>query len=137
MSQNTVKNTVPPAPEKGPEPKPAARKARSTVFGRIIKGDIFTGNSVAQFLPYAGFITLLTLLYIANAYYAERKVNRINQLNKQVKDLHSKYVSVKADLMYGMQRAELSKALLDEGIKENTTPPKVIMVENNENERIY
>lgn len=137
MSQNTVKNTATPA-ENGPEPKPAAaRKVRSTVFGRIIKGDIFTGNSVAQFLPFAGFITLLTLLYIANAYYAERKVNRINQLNKQVKDLHSKYVSVKADLMYGMQRAELSKALLDEGIKENTTPPRVIMVENNENERIY
>lgn len=137
MSQNTAKNTASPAAGKGHEPQAATRKAGSTVFGKIIKGDIFTGHSVAQFLPYAGFLTLLTLLYIANAYYAERKVNRINQLNKQVKNLHSKYVSVKADLMYGMQRAELSKALLDEGIKENTTPPKVIMVENNENEQIY
>lgn len=136
MSQNTVKKQDE-TPENAPAPKNASRKARSTVFGRILKGDIFTGNAVTQFLPYVGFLTMLTLLYIANAYYAERKVNRINQLNKRVKDLHSQYVSVKAELMYGMQRTELSKALTEEGIKENTTPPKVIMVESNENEKIY
>jgi len=136
MSQNTAKKQDE-TPENAQTPKNAPRKARSTVFGKILKGDIFTGNTVAQFLPYVGFLTMLTLLYIANAYYAERKVNRINQLNKKVKDLHSQYVSVKAELMYGMQRTELGKALTEEGIKENTTPPKVIMVESNENEKIY
>ncbi|HEY8366993.1 MAG TPA: FtsL-like putative cell division protein [Bacteroidia bacterium] len=137
MSENKFKNTTPSSPTPKVEPTPAKKKKKSSPVGKILKGDFLTEGVITRYMPFAAFLTVLALIYIANAYYAERKVNKINQTNKKVKDLHSKYVSVKADLMFGMQRAELSNGLVEEGIKESTTPPIIIKVENSKTELIY
>lgn len=137
MSENQFKIPTP-NPEEEAKPKAASNpKKRKSTIGTLLKGDFLTEGVITTYLPFAFFLTMLALGYIANAYYAERKVNKINHTNKKVKDLHSKYVSVKADLMFGMQRAELSNGLIEEGIKESTTPPKIIKVENNKADKLY
>lgn len=136
MAENTFKNTQTMKTE-APKEAPVKPKKKNSVLGSFIKGDFLTEGAITNYLPFGAFLTALAILYIANAYYAERKVNRINQTSKKVKDLHSKYVSVKADLMYGMKRAELSNGLSEEGIKESVTPPKVIKIENEKTDYIY
>lgn len=136
MTENQFKHKEETSNRSAETPK-NGKKNKSISLGKLLKGDFFTESVIATYMPFAGFLTVLALLYIANAYYAERKVNAINETGKKVKDLHSKYVSAKAELMFSTQRSELSSKLSNQGIKETVTPPYVIKIEKDKSKIIY
>ncbi len=76
-----------------------------------------------------GFIFLLTLLaiiYIANTHRAERKLRKINALQKSVDDAKSRYQKVMSDNTYNSTESQLAKELAVEGLKINSQSPFVI-----------
>lgn len=140
--QNTPKE-IPSVVEQRPEPKaqPQQKKAEPKKSGRfsparILRGEFLADAKTIKYVPFVLFLTALALVYIANAYYVERKVVKIQQLNKRVKDLHTNYVSVKADLMFSMKQTEIATKMQESGLKESVTPPNVIRV-NEKETKIY
>lgn len=80
-----------------------------------------------------GFIVLLTLLgvlYIANAHHGERKQRKINELRKEVEDAKSEYQAVKSDILYKSTESQLAKTLESKGLKKNSDVP--ILIDSNQ-----
>jgi hypothetical protein len=105
----------------------SAKRSRRVGFGSLLKGDAL-GEPLFKHLPYMMLLALLMVLYISNSYYVERRAVEIQKLNKRVKDLHSRYIAVKAELMYISQQNEVANKLFDDGIRETVIPPFVISV---------
>ena len=79
-----------------------------------------------------GFILLLTLLgllYIANANRGERKLRKINKLRKEVNDAKANYQEVKSETTYNTTESQLIKKLEPQGLKMNTETPILIKPE--------
>lgn len=78
---------------------------------------------------YIGFILIMSLLgviYIANAHQAERKMRKIERLKKSVADAKSQCQVVKSDMTYKSTESQLAKRLKSQGLKKNSQPPIVI-----------
>jgi len=78
---------------------------------------------------YIGFILILSLLgvvYIANAHQAERKMRKIEHLKKSVADAKSQCQLVKSDVTHKSTESQLAKKLESQGLKKNDQPPIVI-----------
>lgn len=112
---------------------PKKKKAHK-VFVRsafdIINGNFLTNKSSLKQAPFVLFLTVVALFYIANSYYAERKIRQINKINNELKELRSEYITSKSRLMFVSKQSEVAKMAEGMGlsIKESTTPPGKIMV---------
>jgi len=71
-------------------------------------------------------LTLLGLLYIANAHRGERKLRKINKLRKEVNDAKANYQEVKSETTYNTTESQLIKKLEPQGLKMNTETPILI-----------
>jgi len=75
-------------------------------------------------------LTMLGVLYIANAHHGERKQRKINELRKEVEDAKSEYQAVKSDILYKSTESQLAKKLEDRGLKKNYDLP--ILIDSNQ-----
>ena len=113
--------------------KPAGSKKP---FGRsmvnVLNGDFLTREGFVEYLPYILFCTALTLVYIANGYYAEGSVRDINRTGNELKELRSEYITTTSDLMFQSKQSEVIKILNSKevGLEETVTPPKKIVIVN-------
>jgi hypothetical protein len=139
MSLEEVKNNQEPstaASEKKASAKDAAPKKIQVhkVFVRsafdVINGNFLTNKSSLKQAPFVLFLTIVALFYIANSYYAERKIRQINKINNELKELRSEYITSKSKLMFVSKQSEVAKTAEQMGlpIKESTTPPGKIIV---------
>jgi hypothetical protein len=94
------------------------RKISSLVDGSFLMSDF-----VAKNVPFLLFMVLLALLYIGNNYVAQSKVRKIEQINRELKDLRDEHISSKSELMYFTKKSEVAKKLESRKIKEATKPP--------------
>jgi hypothetical protein len=87
---------------------------------------------IVGLMPFAFFLTILSLIYIANSYYAERTIREIDSLSKELKELRSEYISGKSELMYSSKQSNVAEKSEEFGIKESLVPPKKIKVSQEE-----
>ncbi len=71
-------------------------------------------------------LTLLGVIYIANAHQAERKLRKISHLEKEVEDAKSEYQEVKSDIIFKCTESQLAKNLEGKGLKKNESAPIMI-----------
>lgn len=76
-----------------------------------------------RFMPQILFATALSICYIANRHYAEKKIRAINQLEVEVNDLRADYTTLQADYMLAAKQSEVAKMAAKLGLKETQTPP--------------
>ena len=119
------------------EPKAAAPKEQRK--GRFAPRSILTGSflekeGLIRQLPFILYVFFLFLLYIANAYYGEKTVFRIEQYKSEMIELRSEYISSKTRLMTGTNISKLSEKLKPENIFPSHTPPGKIFVQKTEDE---
>jgi hypothetical protein len=108
-----------------PKNKKQSRFAR--YFASLFSGSFLAEKTTLRQLPFIFFLTVIALCYVANGYYAERTVRRINQVTNDLKELKSEFITSKSELMFLSKQSELAKAALKLGIKESVTPPKKIL----------
>ncbi len=77
-------------------------------------------------LPFICFLSLLTIIYIANAHQAEKKVRKIHSLKKEVKELEWQYTNVKSDIMYGSMPSQVVEKVEKIDLKVSDEMPKKI-----------
>lgn len=98
--------------------------------GNILSGGFLTNKRTAKNLPFLLFIAFLGVIYIANSYTAEKKIRRIEKLQKELKELRYDHIYTKSKLMSKSRQSEVATSLGSEGIKESRVPPAKIYIED-------
>lgn len=123
---NKFKEKEEPKQEVPKQPKKQSKVTRSVVD--VVSGSFLSQEQTLKFLPFIFFLALMAVCYIANGYYAEEKIRQLNNVNKDLKELRSEYITTKSDLMFISKQSEVAKAALELGIKESVVPPQKIIV---------
>jgi len=110
------------------EQKPIKKDSR---FGKTVKdvlgGDLLSAGTF-KFLRFLILLTVLAFIYIANNYYAENNIRKINKLRKEIKELRYEYINVKTKLLQIEKQSQIAKKLEKRGIKKNNQPVKILNV---------
>jgi hypothetical protein len=131
MGSNTYKEPESIEPEVKKE-KPERKRKRNPVIRGIqivLDGTVLANNSVLKGIPFVFYVALLIVFYIANTYYAEKKIIEIEKIKKELKELRSENITSKSKLMYYSRQSEVIKRIDLYGIKESLIPPRKIFVE--------
>jgi cell division protein FtsL len=123
------------------ENKPANRSAtqkkhyrlKASRFGkatRKILGGEMLSLGTFRFFPFLIYGAFLAFFYIANNYYAEAKIRKINSLRKELKEINFEYITTKSKLEDLSKQSKLSKKLASTGISESNEPVKTIRIKN-------
>ncbi|MBX5439240.1 MAG: hypothetical protein IRZ29_06845 [Thermoflavifilum sp.] len=100
-------------------------KRRSAAYRRIM----FQHEWIIKHLPFVFYLSCLALVYIANGHQAEKKIRKMNQLQKEVKDLHWKYLEAKSEVMFQSKYSEVAREVAPWGWKASSQPPFVLVVD--------
>lgn len=95
----------------------------------VLGGGFLANKRTAENVPFLLFLAFLGLIYIGNSYYAEKKIRKIEHLQKEVKELRYNFIYTRSQLMSKSRQSEIAKTLSYEGLKESRTPPKKIISE--------
>lgn len=103
-----------------------------TVIGRatheVLAGKVLEQKRTFRLFPYLIFLAFLAFIYIGNDFALEKKVRKINALQKQLLELRYEYISVKSNLLNISKQSKLATKLESLGIKENKEPVKIIKI---------
>ncbi len=133
QKKNKVENKFKEQP-KTEEPKKVDKPAKENKVVRsvtsVVSGSFLSAESTLKNLPFILFLSFLSICYIANGYYADDQVRKVNKLTNEIKELRTQYIVVKDSLVVKSKQTEVAKALATQqtGIKESVVPPKKITV---------
>ncbi|MEI6488614.1 MAG: FtsL-like putative cell division protein [Bacteroidota bacterium] len=96
----------------------------------VVSGSFLSRESSLKNLPFVFFLSLLSVCYIANGYYADDQVRKVNRLVSEIKELRTQYIVVKDSLVIKSKQTEVARSLAKQqsGIKESVVPPKKIVI---------
>ncbi|MDQ3046314.1 MAG: FtsL-like putative cell division protein [Bacteroidota bacterium] len=96
----------------------------------VVSGSFLSKEATIKHLPFIFFLSFLAICYIANGYYADDQVRKVNRLTNEIKELRTQYIVVKDSLVIKSKQTEVAKELAKQqtGIKESVVPPKKIIV---------
>lgn len=96
----------------------------------VVSGSFLSKESTIKNVPFLFFLSFLAICYIANGYYADDQVRKVNRLGNEIKELRTQYIVVKDSLVIKSKQTEVAKALAVKqmGIVESVVPPKKILV---------
>src|SRR5215217_5431116 len=83
---------------------------------------------VAQNIPFFLFLAVLAVLYIYNGHHADKLTRKITATEKHIKELEYEYKTIKSEVIFRSKASELVKAVEPLGLKELTTPPVLLDV---------
>ncbi|MBG0782299.1 MAG: hypothetical protein H0S84_08525 [Bacteroidales bacterium] len=114
-----------------PKEKPVSEKKKSFLGGLFIDvlgGDFLAYDWVRRQINFVFFLAALALVYIANSYYAEDMSRKIDNLNRELKELHYEYISTKSELMQQTKQSTIASKLSKGGLKESVEPVRKIII---------
>lgn len=117
--------------EEPTQQKTEAQK-KPSFFVSLFSGNFLAKENVVGALPFVFYLTFLGLLYIANGYNTEKLVRELDQINDEMKELRSEYITIKSDLNYESKQSQVADKTEVFGVKESTTPPTKIIVTEKE-----
>ena len=126
MTKNSVREK--PQEESKPKQKSSGGNIVTRTIGSVMSGSFLSRDAAVKALPFMFFITLIALLYIANGYYAEEQIRKLNKLTNELKELRSEYIISKSDLASVSKQTEVALRALPLGVKESVEPPSKIVV---------
>ena len=126
---NTFKEQVKPdEPKKAPKPARENKVVRSVT--NVVSGNFLSKEATQKHVPFIFFLSFLAICYIANGYYADDQVRKVNRLTNEIKELRTQYIVVKDSLVVKSKQTEVARSLAIQqtGIKESVMPPKKIVI---------
>ncbi|NQY11442.1 MAG: hypothetical protein HRT71_18240 [Flavobacteriales bacterium] len=98
----------------------------------VVNGNFLGKDNVVQTLPFLFFLTFLVIVYIGNGYYAEKSVRLIDNIEGDLRELNSEYITISSDFMVKSKQSEVACSVEKLDLKESVTPPKKIVINDNE-----
>lgn len=90
--------------------------------------DRISYTGIVKNMPYLMFLTLLIIIYMANNNYAITLVRQIDNKNKELKQLHWRYLDLQSRLMYQTTESQLKIKTEALGLKPLQEPAFIIKV---------
>lgn len=100
-------------------------------IAEVVTGNFLGKESSIRQAPFILFLTGIGLVYIANTYFAERKVREISAISRELKELRAEYITGKSQLMFITRQSEIALMAEEMGVPVKpslTAPGKIIMV---------
>ncbi len=116
--------------EEEPKQSPLKKLWINKPFRAMLGGSFLGGERVWKQLPFLTFLAILAMIYISNAYYAEKTLRQIDDMQLELKDLQNEFISSESALMKASKLSEVAKRLADSGLYEMTQPPKKIIIKS-------
>lgn len=88
-----------------------------------------SASLVLKNLPFVLFLGFLTVIYIANAHFAEKQIRQIQSLQQDVKELKRQYNSLKSENMYNSRLAEIEEDVKGTGLMKKQGRVKRIIID--------
>mgnify|MGYP000020942703 CR=1 FL=1 len=111
--------------------KPIAAKKKNfsgRFFMDVLGGDFLAYNWVRRQINYVFFLAAVALIYIGNSYYAEDMSRKIDDLNRELKELYYEYIFAKSELMQRTKQSTIASKLSKSGLKESVEPVRKIII---------
>ena len=90
-----------------------------------LKG-LFNYDWIVKNITFFLFLSVLAVLYIANGHMSDRTIRRINAINNELKELQYVYKTLKSEVMYKSEEAQIVKASEPLGLKVSKDMPERI-----------
>ncbi len=87
--------------------------------GKWLRGSFLADERNAAHWPFLLYLGLLALISIYSAHSADRKVFRVAELRKELKELKSQYVSTRSQLMNATKLSVVSEKVKDQGLDQS------------------
>ncbi len=87
-----------------------------------LKG-LFNYEWIVKNISFFLFLSGLAVLYIANGHMADRTIRQINAINNELKELQYVYKTLKSEVMYKSEEAQIIKAAEPLGLKVSKDMP--------------
>jgi cell division protein FtsL len=96
-------------------------------------GKKFNEEKAYAILPFATFLTMLAMIYIANSYYVESSIRKISKLQTNIQELRAEDVELKTQLNMRTRQSEIILRAESQGLKPLIDQPTgVIQMKSNE-----
>lgn len=76
------------------------------------------------------FSAALLMPYIYITHRSERNVRKLDELNRELKDLRAEYITLKSEHMSASKQSDVAARLAEHGLEELNAPPSRIVVKN-------
>lgn len=118
MPTETKKNTAKPS-EKG-------------VFAKVISKGFGFGDAdfIIKNINFFAFLALLTVVYIANGHMMDKTIRNISKTQKEIEQLKYEYKTLKSEVMYKTEEAQVLKAAEPLGLKISKEVPQRLVIAN-------
>lgn len=83
-------------------------------------------ENITKHLPFVLFLSVLLLTYIYFTHRTEREIRKISNLQKEVKELYSEYITLQTEILNGSRSSNLEQKMLKQDIKPAVEPPIII-----------
>lgn len=83
-------------------------------------------------LGYFLFLGFLAILYIGNAHLAERNVRKVQELQRDIRELRWSFMSLQSENMYNSLRSEVVDRVKDDGLRLHRGKPIKIVTRDEE-----
>ncbi|MEO7531519.1 MAG: FtsL-like putative cell division protein [Sediminibacterium sp.] len=74
-----------------------------------LKG-LFNYQWIVKNIPFFLFLSVLTVLYIANGHRADKIIRRLNSTTNELKDLQYEYKTLKSEVMFRSEEKQIIRA---------------------------
>jgi hypothetical protein len=118
----TTNNQLPNSHKASPK-----KTKKAGLLNKVLSGELFT-RLLAKWYPLVIMVTIMSLIYIGNTYYAVRVLRQTNTLKRSLKELDYERVNSRAELLDSSKQSRLIKRLKPMGIYESLEPPVKISV---------
>lgn len=106
--------------------KEAKKSTRPNAFAQILNGDFLSKEFVINNLGFIFFVLFLLLLIVGKGYYGKQLTRDVDAAQKDLNEMTSDYVELKAHLEEVTRRYRLVEKLEPKGLKETVNPTRVI-----------
>ena len=78
---------------------------------------------IVKNIPFYFFISAIAIVYIANGHYADKTMRKINETEKNLKEMEYEYKTVKQEVIFRSKESELARVVAPLGLKPLMAPP--------------
>ena len=75
------------------------------------------------------YLLFFLIIYISNQHSLEKKIREISQLEKEVEELRTDYITLNNNYMFSRKETEILKRVKDLKLKSSKLPPEKITIE--------
>lgn len=94
----------------------------------FLRGSFLTDESAFKNWRIIIFVVALLLIMISSAHRADKKVIKIAELNKKMRELRAEYIDTGTILMRMKMESNIREKAIEIGLKPSENPPKKIII---------